>query len=277
MRVRLNKNLANYPLARDARVPVEWRRGKTSGRWQADLPGDNRIQLRLPAKTPKALRRAPTAFDINVLAVLLAEVWLTDSTRIEFESVAALLRLLDRNPQHNNRLALESSLQFWERLSLRYVQWYLPGRQGSPGSHARRVLPPPIKSTEFNGRRLVVRVRAEWVKLAGLYFVPLPLPLPATARVQNVVLLALARGFRKLDHMQGRHFRFGKNTANLAGKLGITYRDKRNRGIELALAEADKWLSERGWGMVAWQKRNGKYRFAAIAEVAAPRKRKSAT
>ena len=54
----LNRNLCNYPLARDPRVRARWRRSARTGRWLCDLPGDGRIQFRLPADSKQ--RRCPS-------------------------------------------------------------------------------------------------------------------------------------------------------------------------------------------------------------------------
>ena len=42
----VNRNLMNYPLARDLRVRASWSKSNT-GRWFCDLPADKRIRLRL--------------------------------------------------------------------------------------------------------------------------------------------------------------------------------------------------------------------------------------
>ncbi len=68
----INKNLANYPIARDVRVVTHWRRSKKTRRWLCDLPGDPRIQYRLPSDYKQ--RRCPTGFDVNVLFVLCANL-----------------------------------------------------------------------------------------------------------------------------------------------------------------------------------------------------------
>jgi hypothetical protein len=74
--VKINRNLMNFPLARDARAKVEWFQGKT-GRWLADLPGEgrqsHRIRLIMPSGTRARMRRCPSALDMNILFQLLAE------------------------------------------------------------------------------------------------------------------------------------------------------------------------------------------------------------
>jgi len=78
--VKLNRNFMNYPLARDLRTKTLWYpRGKT-GRWFAELPGDNRITLIMPSdvskKRHKQRAHAPTALDMNLLYQILAELQL---------------------------------------------------------------------------------------------------------------------------------------------------------------------------------------------------------
>ena len=63
----INRNLLNYPLARDVRIADCWTRSLISGRWEHQLPGDGRIKFRMPADA--ANLRCPSAFDMNVLLV----------------------------------------------------------------------------------------------------------------------------------------------------------------------------------------------------------------
>src|SRR5262245_23746494 len=55
--VRLNRNLLNYPLARDVRTTVQWRNSPKTGRWLAALPQEQRVLVILPADTPACERR----------------------------------------------------------------------------------------------------------------------------------------------------------------------------------------------------------------------------
>ena len=65
----VDRNLMNYPLARDPRVKASWSKSKT-GRWFCDLPGDERIRLWLAHGADARLKRLPSAFDVNVLLLV---------------------------------------------------------------------------------------------------------------------------------------------------------------------------------------------------------------
>src|ERR1700693_1303316 len=67
----INRNFLNYPIARDPRVRLIWEKSPKTGRWLADLPGNSRIQLRLPENIDKCTKHCPTGFDMNILFALL--------------------------------------------------------------------------------------------------------------------------------------------------------------------------------------------------------------
>ena len=96
----INRNLLNYPLARDVRIADCWTRSLISGRWEHQLPGNSRIKFRMPADA--ANLRCPSAFDMNVLLVYLREARVSKERKVEFASMPALLealRLDDTNLQ----------------------------------------------------------------------------------------------------------------------------------------------------------------------------------
>jgi hypothetical protein len=70
--VGLNKNLCNFPLARDRRVAMKWFRLNDDEVYAADLPGDDRIRLIVPVDAPRRFQRCPAGFDMNVIGVLSA-------------------------------------------------------------------------------------------------------------------------------------------------------------------------------------------------------------
>ena len=119
--VKLNKNFANFPLARDPRrgQAGEWRRGhkREDGClkqwWWRTLPGERKIVLRLPHSF-EGKRRCPTAFDMNVLFLVLSKAQATNSNKVEFASHAAMLAALGvGRRQSRNRQRLTESLQLW--------------------------------------------------------------------------------------------------------------------------------------------------------------------
>jgi hypothetical protein len=89
--VQLNKNLGNYPLARDARTRQLWRRSNSGPWWWSKLHGEPRIQFRIPRDAAPALRHAPTPFDMNLLFLLMSEAQATKKSALEFTSTAAML------------------------------------------------------------------------------------------------------------------------------------------------------------------------------------------
>jgi hypothetical protein len=153
--VKINRNLLNFPLARDGRAKVEWFQGSNTGRWMADLPGEgresHRIRLILPANARARMRRCPSALDMNVLFQLLAEAQRPGGTkRIEFASFAVLLRRLGLPVRNRERARVKDSLLYWTRTSIRWWHWY-QDRQ-----HVRLTLPPPIQDAERDNNRIII-------------------------------------------------------------------------------------------------------------------------
>jgi hypothetical protein len=198
--LQLNKNYSNYPLARDARVGLLWRKLE-SGRWIADLPGNPRIKLRLPKDVDEWLKRPLTGFDMKVLFALLRLSHMHDDRIVTLVSAAALLKdmkLNERDSRHHNRL--KAALELWEKLSIRFRCWYDANcyggkRKPKPGQgRMDLILPPPIRLTkstnEFN-----VEIHAEWHKLRDRFFVQVRLPLPTNEPQQNLILWRTTASF----------------------------------------------------------------------------------
>jgi hypothetical protein len=193
--VKINRNLMNFPLARDARAKVEWFQGSKTGRWMAYLPGEgrktHRIRLIVPANARARMRRCPSALDMNVLFQLLAEAQRPVKTKqIEFASSAVLLRRLGLAERSRERARVKASLLYWTRTSIRWPRWYRTG-----GQHIRLTLPPPIEDAKRDSNCITIRLHRDWCELAQAkgYYMWLPLPLPPQAAVQNLVLLILTQ------------------------------------------------------------------------------------
>lgn len=202
---RLNKNLMNYPLARDTRAGVQWQRDGDS--LLAHLPGDNRITVILPRICSG--HRLPTALDVNVLLAILAEAqrlgggadekgrWrFRPVERVEFASTFDLLRKLRMECRSRGSAQISECLDYLRAVSIRFSRriWYQHDRD--KGRKRDRTLPPPIRRIERRGRRLVITLDREWSLLGavdqGGYYEPVPLPLPAAAAAQNLALMSLA-------------------------------------------------------------------------------------
>jgi hypothetical protein len=203
--LKLNKNLCNYPIARSARTKARWR--EDADGWWCRLPGEHRIELALPATTPKEKRRVPTGFDMSVLYRLLAaeqeaapeRVW-----RLEFSSRAAFLRDLHLTKTERNYRRLLNSFELWSRLSIHFVPcperklvapWRVPSSKEHPeGKYVAKSLRPPMRQFELHGQEIVLCLHEDWRDLAKSeqYFAQVPFPLPHEATVHNLTLQCLA-------------------------------------------------------------------------------------
>ena len=263
--LRLNRNFMNYPLARDARQRSQWQRAKAY--WWLALPGKDRVQMRLPADTAKELRRCPTGFDMNVLYLLLAEVQHTELARLEFPSLAAMLRALGLSAHTKSRDSLVVALELWEKLSVLFLRWH------ERGEHHQRIFPPPIKQLELAGQRIVVTLSGEWVQLAlaKSYYAPVPVPLPFVARTQNLALLLLTSALRDIitDQDTGEVLAERLHSRTLIGlsyTVGLTHR-QHNLDLKRTFLALDVWLIERGGRVVSGeegtQENTGRHQAAA--------------
>lgn len=180
-----NKNLLNYPLARDTRVKLQWHRNKKTGRYWAYLPGDDRIKLSFPAN---ADRRCPNGLDINVLFYLLGEVRKQGQTTITLPSRGAILEQLGLGYDSANLQRLNEALELWRCISIRYERYYAASRK-RPGAFFKgrpivRRFPPPISSREGPG----FTIHPDWCDEQTKYVERVMLPLPMSAAAQNIVL-----------------------------------------------------------------------------------------
>jgi len=235
----LNKNLCNYPLARDRRSrDWQWRRGSRSGDWYGIWGGNEDIKYVLPANT--AERRAPTGFDLNVLLGLLAQAQKKGCKELHFHSRADLLTMLGWRPDRDNRARLSASLALWSRLSLRFARWYYPDRKLNHYGENR--LPPPLRLTS-TGQHLAITLDRRWRALASEgYFEKVPLPLPANASAQNLVLCLLV-SFKDKVNDEGVIFSRPRQVARLGHKLGC-HHSRRHQALHNAIGKAARWFEQ---------------------------------
>ena len=253
--LRLNRNFANYPLARDARVDLHWWKSAETGEWISELPFEDRILLILPSDTPANKRRGLTGFDINVLFQLLAEAQHVQSTRLTFK-YAPLLRRLQLTEQTQNRESLRSSL---ELLSLMVLQfdwcWYDDKKQQAK---TQRAFPPPIKKVDLEGQSIVVTIHDAWFRLvtAKSYYVEIPLPLPNVATDQNAALLILTSGINA-PVPDSRLATYRWKQSAFARKAGLSSNRRKER-LAACLARVALWFEQMGGELtVVYGRRDG--------------------
>jgi hypothetical protein len=220
----VNKNLYNYPLARDPHTRQHWRR--SGDLWLCNLPGDDRIEFSLESDADESLRRVPTAFDMNVLFLLLGEAQDRESDTIAFSSSAVMLKALNATVDCRNRRRLKSSLQYLHSVSIRYECWHEVGKD----KRITKTLPPLIETLHPNGRQATLR--KEWLDINKLYFQKVCLPLPANAAGQNLVLaLIVSRDSHAVvDVGTMGAFKFTRKVRTICRKIGLNH-SARNREL----------------------------------------------
>jgi hypothetical protein len=250
--VKINRNMMNFPLARDVRAKPEWFQGSKTGHWIADLPGEgresHRIRLIMPSNTRARRRQCPSALDMNVLFQLLAEAQRPVKTKqIKFASYAVLLRRLGLPVRNRERARVEASLLYWTRVSIRWPRWY------QHGHHVRLTLPPPIEDAERHGNRIMITLHPDWDRLARAkgYYTWLPLPLPPQAATQNIVLLILTQNLHvALPDLRSYYDQTELLTDPmdrwwLMRKMGLLHK-KRNSVLNCAVEQAARWFAVHG-------------------------------
>lgn len=284
----INRNLCNYPLARDARLKLHWRRSKRTGRWLCDLSDGERLQLRLPEATPNQLLRWPTAFDVNVLFLLLNEAKKQGINEIEFSSYSSILNELDYSVEARNRRKLKDALALWSALMIWFERWrvprqyrYIDSKTGRPfdewrkgtrkvptndgmgGEVVRRQLPPPIQSVNADSGRICITVADEWCALGERYFARVPLPLPRDAAAQNLLLCVMTSYFQ--------HGEFGakqsgvRRVRELCRAIGLDHRSRASK-LRNALGNIMDWFKQHG-GKLDWIWAGNKIRFVIVKDV----------
>ena len=230
----MNKNLGNFPLARDPRAKVNWRRSKT-GCWRAQLPGEPRISLRLPPDAPEEVRRAPRAFDIKVLAALLTLARTQDAAVVSIRSQSWLLDWMGMARDSRSLRKLHESLEFWCWLRIVHQRWYLPN-----DGHDQVRLPPPLKRHSNLSKK--IRVSKKWREMGEAFVAPIPLPLPDSAGAQNLVLWLMTGKRRHFETIEGTVW-VGIRT--LANKIGMSQVNPWSAMIGVC-EQAAQWFRDHG-------------------------------
>lgn len=235
--VTLNRNLGNFPLARDPRRKADWQLSKSW--WGCALPGDERIHLYLPGSWSHDQCRLPSGFDMAVLCQLLATARLTEKDAVTVAGVADLLRLLGVADNWLHRRRVKDALELWQALHLTFDQWYVahPVR-----AHQMVKLRPPLMPVQATTRRAqCFKLDADWLRWQATFFEKIRLPLPVNAAAQNIVLTVRC-GVGVLsddpaDNFSGR--RFAARVHVYARKIGLEHRHRTT--LQKALDEASSW------------------------------------
>jgi hypothetical protein len=250
----VNKNLLNYPLARDTRVKLEWHKNKKTGRYWAYLPGDDRIKLSFPAD---ADRRCPNGLDINVLFFLLSEVRKQGRQTITLPSLAAILNQLGLSYGSRNLRRLNAALELWSCISIRYECYYAASRKSPGGGLSKKGqpvvkrFPPPIGSRE--GRRL--SINADWCEQQDKFVERLVLPLPMQAAAQNVVLCTHVT----IRPASEQHDAGVRKIRRFCRKVGLDH-NNRSHALDRALEIAVRYFKANG-GLLVFMKKDRRIAF----------------
>jgi hypothetical protein len=254
----IDKNLCNYPLARDKRTStgIKWTKGKKTGDWLAPLPGDARITLRLPQEVKD--RRAPTAFDMNVLFLLLAEARRTNHAEIEFRSHTEILKALRYGVDAENLRRVGAALTLWSCLTIKHHSWYFPKTALEKARHGMMRLPPPITKVRLrDGVRITIN--GAWLRRSSAYWEKVPLPLPRQAPAQNLVLCLLTSISYGDVGDDGSMVSWKRTIRQLCRKLGLNH-TTRNRVLARSIAEAENWFTRQA-GHLTNAQRDGQIVF----------------
>lgn len=171
--LKLDRNLLNYPIARDGHLRTHWRKSVKTGRRLCDF-GET-LSIRLPADVDAKHKRWPTAFDMNVLFALIRQAQVTRSQTITLPSRTSLLRMMGMAKKSSNYRKLDDAIALWQVLSVRFINGYV-----SRGEERGFTWPPPIQSMQ-SGRLTINR---KWLPNKK-YYTRVPLPLPGNALAQN--------------------------------------------------------------------------------------------
>jgi hypothetical protein len=241
VRVRVAKQLGNYPLARDSHTQQHWWRSEPTGKyWLCNLPGDERIQIqfRLRGDIDEQLRHCPTAFDMSVLLLVLAEAQQMKQGRISFDSCKAMLAAMGYEKDGDGYQRLHDSLDYWCELSILYREcWHKVGQK----EKITKRLPAPLQSVSKEGHCVSIVLDQQWETMK--YFGVLKLPLPRSAAASNLVMWLAAWGM-PIEFRESERTEF----ATLYGKIGLTH-STRSAKLKRTLLEVqtyyrDRWRDE---------------------------------
>jgi len=255
----VDKNLANYPIARDIRLKPDWQ--KVDQHWQAELISKPWVDCILPLKVAAELKRFPSATDINVLLALLCYARMGR----KFRSQKELLEVAGLSNNARDLRLLESSLEFWQVLQLVFATWWDNSRvkdgqcgvfdYNKIGKKKRgRVpwqLPPPIERRDGYD----VTMSKAWL---SKYTLSVPLPLPRHAAVQNLLLWLLVRAGDPHPETNVIDYR----SEVFYNKVGLKHHNRAQR-FRPIVEEAKSWLEKHG-GCLDWCAKDGRMVFCVM-------------
>jgi hypothetical protein len=234
----LNRNLLNYPLARDSRLRVHWRPVKGTDDIRCQL-ADGNISYRLPARYDD--RRIPNGFDTLVLFWLLREARMKNANKITFSSRTVILKELGLSTTDRNLGRMKNALKLWCVIRPRFKFWHYIGEE----KRRKKALPPPIKSLSLT-RPIEVELDKRWCTLGDKYFEKVRLSLPTRAAPQNLILAILTASAWSDPGCPGAKFKYRRTKRNWCRTIGLHNGD-RNAVLEHAFDVAIKWFkTQRG-------------------------------
>jgi hypothetical protein len=259
--LKINRNLCNYPIARDAHTKLKnWRMGAKTGCWICPEPGTKfpHLELRLPADVDPNLRRWPDGFDVNVIFGLLRLGKVRGTCELEFRSNAEVLEALGFTVGGRQHQALTRALELLPVLSVCFYQWYVP-KSKSHIRHIRRVLKPLIRPLERSPGRLHIKLNPEWLALTeDGYWVELPLALPNCAAQQNLILwLRTAKTYES----EGVKLTKRESRRDLCRTIGVNH-ESRNTILGRTIKVVSEWFEQHRGSIDADVKDDGLITFA---------------
>lgn len=256
------RTFCTNPIARDPRVPIDWKRSVVPGiAWQAQLTGNDKVHLYWhknsyckdlikdkSSKRPEP--RAPTALCVNILLGLLYLALEQDTDTLEFSSMIKMTRMTHCYiSDHRYRIWITDALRLWQLLR---VSW------------PSVTLPPPIESIQVTrgvGLRLKIKFRKEWLTRCrnnGTVRVRLPLPMQSTPL--NIILWTLG-----LPPQLRKNLNINAFTRKVSGNA-YAFNDNRVYMPLSSWIVVREWYEERN-GKIIWQR--APYKFG-IRHTGAP-------
>jgi hypothetical protein len=242
--VRASKQLLNYPLSRDRRTRQHWWRSEKTGNWLCNLPADEervQIQFRLQAECNERLRHCPTAFDMNLLLLVLARTRQTKQKQVNFDSCKAMLQTMGYENDGDGYQRLHDALHYWRELSIRYLScWYDLSTKKS--KETKRLPPPFLSFSNKQGHRISIDLDPQWETMQDIYFGLLKLPLPRSAAACNMVMWLAAWGM-PAEVIISEKILF----ATLYRKIGLLH-STRSAQLKRTITEVQTYYRDR-WGL----------------------------